>query len=61
MVSIPRIIIHCQISRGHTKHTRIKFESLTDIDMIMFIERGDLNQYSGRYPQANDKYMRTIC
>jgi len=43
------------------KYMRVKFEVLTDINMILFIERSirGLNQCSSKYIQTNSKYMRS--
>ena len=40
------------------KKTEVKLELLTDIDMILTIEKGIRTGICHRYSNANDKYMK---
>ena len=40
------------------KKTKVKLELLTDIDMILMMEKGIRRGISHRYSNANDRYMK---
>ena len=62
MDSTPRIIILPGFTWGAMlKHTRVKFKLLTDIDMVMFIERDiRLGRSQCSNARINNKYMQSI-
>ena len=56
----PRVLLHFTwTSRVMLKHIGVKFELLTDIDMVMFVKRRIREDLSKCSAQANNKYMQS--